>query len=86
MPRHNPRRVSDAASANRPTAPDHRNDSDFAAMAELIAAGQLPFPTELAESEQQQLAEQVGRLRHARLVKFIARQIALDIARTDGPD
>ncbi|MGA2496828.1 MAG: hypothetical protein ABSH20_03760 [Tepidisphaeraceae bacterium] len=50
-------------------------------LAELVATGELPLAQPLAPADQQQLEERVRRLRHVRMVQFIARQIAWDIHR-----
>ena len=48
-------------------------------LAELIAAGEAEFPWELPPAQRQRLLEHVRILRRARLIRFIARQIAWDI-------
>ena len=51
-------------------------------LAEQIADGHLPFPKNLDANETCRLAEMVRDNRRTRLVKFLARQIAIDIARS----
>jgi hypothetical protein len=53
--------------------------------ADLVARGDAVFPPCLAHAQEDQLRHQVRRLRRARLVDYIARQIALDITRNAGP-
>lgn len=49
--------------------------------ADLVAAGESPFPSGLADQDERQLVELVRRRRRARLVQFIARVIAREIWR-----
>lgn len=51
--------------------------------AELIAEGTIPFPDNLGEGQAVEIALAVQLVRRKRLIKFIARQIAADIA-SDG--
>jgi hypothetical protein len=56
----------------------------IARWAKLIADGQEPFPTGLRPEQEEQMLRRVRRLRRASLVRFIARQIAGDIAAEIG--
>lgn len=49
--------------------------------AQLIAVGEVEWPTDLSAEQQRELQALVRRFRRAKLVKFIASQIAADIAR-----
>ncbi len=49
--------------------------------AELLADGEMDWPPGLSDEQQTELLTAVRRYRRARLVKFIASQIAADIAR-----
>ena len=53
--------------------------------AELIAIGEMQFSDCANLDEQAQLLPMVARRRRNRLVRFIARMIAQDIARSRGP-
>jgi hypothetical protein len=53
--------------------------------ADLVACGDALLPEGLAPDQERQLRQQVRRLRRARLVEYIARQIAQDLTRTAGP-
>lgn len=57
----------------------------LARWAELVARDEAEPPPGLAQAQEEQLRQQVRRLRRARLVQFVARQIALDISRNSGP-
>lgn len=50
-------------------------------LSELVANGETPLPEGLLPGDRQSLELRVRKLRRARLVQFIARQIALDIRR-----
>src|SRR5690242_15647635 len=52
--------------------------------AQLVADGEIPFPKGLDPAEEIELAQEVARRRRIRLLKFIARTIAVDIYRTSG--
>ena len=56
----------------------------LARLAELVADGETDLPDDLATEQLEQLIELVRRRRRARLVRFIARQIAADIRRGAG--
>lgn len=58
---------------------DARAENDLARMAEVVANGQVPFPTDLPESEAERLRLLVVCRRRKRLVTLIARAIARDI-------
>jgi hypothetical protein len=60
------------------------NPDQIARWARLIAEGQEPFPTGLCPAQEEQMLQQVRRLRRARLVSYIARQLAGDIAGEHG--
>jgi hypothetical protein len=49
--------------------------------ARLIGDGQIDWPAGLTPAQEQRLLDEVRRLRRARLVRFIASGIAIDIAR-----
>jgi hypothetical protein len=51
---------------------------------DVIACGDAEIPPGLVHSQEEELQQQVRQLRRTRLVQFIARQIALDIARKAG--
>lgn len=51
---------------------------------DLVAQGEVSFPTDLTPHEFQRLLLGVARRRRRWLVKFIADAIALDIARSQG--
>ncbi len=53
--------------------------TDLCRLAELVAAGEFPLPGDLARDSLERLVRDVRRLRRERLVKHIARAIALDI-------
>jgi hypothetical protein len=53
-------------------------------MAELVAAGVLPFPGALSVADARTLAIRVHTLRRERLIQFVARALALSIHR-GGP-
>jgi hypothetical protein len=52
---------------------------DLARCAQLIAVGQIPFPSHLPSDEVRKLAIEVLRLRRERFVRYIAGAIACDI-------
>jgi hypothetical protein len=52
--------------------------------AKLVADGHELFPTGLLPVQEERMLQQVRRCRRARLVRYIARQIAGDIARDSG--
>src|SRR5262249_33485781 len=52
--------------------------------ADLVARGEADLPLGLAQAQEEELQQQVRRLRRALLVQFIARQIAQDIQRPTG--
>ena len=58
---------------------------DLDRWASLVADGQVPFPKELPSQTQEVLGRKVSRLRRLRLLRFIARTIALDIHRSREP-
>lgn len=72
---------------DNPALPPPLTREQLGRQAELIAAGEAEFPDDLPPAQQVLLADEVRRLRRARLVTFIARQIALDVHRdaTRGP-
>jgi hypothetical protein len=53
--------------------------------ARLIADGQVSFPAELSLLTQEVLAREVSQFRRQRLLRFIARAIAMDIYRSSEP-
>ena len=50
--------------------------------ARMITSGQVPFPMDLPLQKQEILVREVARLRQKRLLKYIARAIAMDIHRS----
>ena len=60
--------------------------TDVARMARLVATGEAPWPEHLAPTAAAELTMEVRRLRRSRLIRFIARQIAADIARDREED
>ncbi len=54
-------------------------------VAELVANGELPFPANLPAERSQRLLVEVQQRRRRKLVKYIARMIALDIQRSREP-
>jgi hypothetical protein len=54
--------------------------------ATLAAAGQTAFPMSLQAVQEEELRQEVKRLRRLRLVQFLARQIALALARDRRPE
>jgi hypothetical protein len=52
--------------------------------AELLATGEIDWPSGLSDDQELALLDEVRRFRRARLVKFVASQIAADIAREEG--
>jgi len=52
---------------------------DLHRVAVLVANGEMPLPDDLPPPDHRWLLEEVGRQRRARLIRFIARAIALDI-------
>jgi hypothetical protein len=78
--------VLTASAASSPGARLPLTPEQLAPWAELVARGEAEFPVGLSRAQEAQLRQQVRQLRRARLVKFVARQIALDIARDCGPN
>jgi hypothetical protein len=74
------RTTSDA----RPATPDPPSALDLARLADLVAAGEAEVPGGLAPGDEDRLAAMVRHRLRSRLVRFIARQIALDIHRDVG--
>ena len=54
-------------------------------LADLVASGELPLPTDLHSDQLEHLAREVRQRRRRRLVRFIARTLALDIHRSHEP-
>lgn len=54
-------------------------------VANIVAQGEFPFPTDLAPDQAEQLANEVRKRRYRRLVQYIARSIAMDIHLASGP-
>jgi hypothetical protein len=52
-------------------------------LAELVAAGQLPFPVDLSGPEVAELARLVRERRRERLLALVAQVIAADLARDE---
>lgn len=51
-------------------------------LAELVARGEIPFPTDLDRDAQRRLLRSVRELLRRRLIRLVARAIANDIAST----
>jgi len=56
----------------------------FTRWTELVANGEVAFPTGLDAGQRVRLVNEVRRRRRSRLVHYVARAIAQDIARTGG--
>ncbi|WP_339735852.1 hypothetical protein [uncultured Gimesia sp.] len=54
-------------------------------VANLIAEGEFPFPTDIPPDQQTILAAEVRKRRHQRLVKFICRLIAKELHQPKSP-
>jgi hypothetical protein len=52
-------------------------------LAEMIAVGRHPFPSDLTPGRSAELAGAVRQLRHGRLRRLVARAIAADLARSN---
>jgi hypothetical protein len=66
------------------TAPVQLTPDQFFRWAELIADGQADVPPGLVNAQERELVNQVRLIRRARLVQFIARQVAQDFANDPG--
>ena len=62
------------------TSPSER----FKRLAALIAVGEAPIPSDLEPVDLSFVLAEVARLRRERLVRYVARAIALDFHRTRG--
>ena len=72
--------------ATEPTsAPFAATPEQLMRLAQLVANGELPFPTNLPAERSQRLLVEVQQRRRRKLVKYIARMIALDIQRSREP-
>ena len=58
----------------------------FQRVAELVANGDLPLPLDLPDEQLARLVREVHDRRRRRLVQFIARAIAIDIATGHGQE
>src|SRR5688500_4980338 len=67
-----------AAGSGQPTRPALTGDQ-VERWAGLIASGESEFPHDLAFADEARLFDAVRRLRRARLITYIARQIASDV-------
>jgi hypothetical protein len=56
----------------------------FQRMAEMVAIGDMPLPRNLTDEQLALLGREVQQRRRRRLVQFIARAIAIDIAAGHG--
>jgi hypothetical protein len=56
-----------------------RDSEQLERIAHLVAAGELPVPTDLAADQTEQLVAMVRERRRRRLVQFLARAIATSI-------
>jgi hypothetical protein len=61
------------------------DDDQIHRLAKLIANGKGEVPTNLSDANQQCLHDEVRRLLHAQLFRFIARAIAARLQRDPGP-
>lgn len=52
-------------------------------IAELIARGEVPFPTDWPEDQLPELADQVHECRRDQLIRFIAKAIARELCSED---
>lgn len=52
-------------------------------IAELIARGEVPFPTDWPEDQLPELADQVHECRRDQLIRFIAQSIARELCSED---
>jgi hypothetical protein len=59
--------------------------ADLDRVARLVADGQIPLPDDLDDADLSRLVDRVSALRRRRLVQFIARAIAADLADDPGP-
>jgi hypothetical protein len=75
---------SQAHPTHPPESPRELTPDQISRWAELVAEGQEPMPGGLAPAAAEQMLQQVRRLRRARLVCYVARQLARDIAGEAG--
>lgn len=74
--------VTDGAKSESQTATDLENSTDLRRLAAMIASGEVPFdPSEFDPAELQFVICEVHRHRRDRLIRFVARMIAIDIDR-----
>lgn len=59
-----------------------RSQEQLSRLAELVASGELPLPSDLSADELDELVRNVRVRRRRRLFRYIARAIALDIHRS----
>ena len=69
----------------QPAANDFRSPEELKRWADLVANAEVAFPENLTAEGRAQLVEQVRRRRRFRLVQYIARAIAMDIAHEREP-
>ena len=79
----------DSQSQSTSGSQDKRGSHDISAdvmarCADLLANGKMDWPTDLSNDQQAELLESVRRHRRSRLIRFIASQIAADIAAEKG--
>src|SRR5262245_40189987 len=88
MPRHR-QRPDSAGATQEPSSlsliPGGLEADQVRRLAELIAEGRTNVPADLSAADQQRVSEEVRQLLRARLVRFIARAIALDLRRAADP-
>src|SRR5262249_50888357 len=77
MPRHTPSRTGSTATPQASAL----SEGEIDRWADLIADGQASFPADLPPIDQDRLRAAVQRRRRNRLVRHIARAIALDLRR-----
>jgi hypothetical protein len=54
-------------------------------LAALVASGECPLPSDLSPRDRRKLLAEVGRRRHVRLVRYIARALAADFRARPEP-
>jgi hypothetical protein len=71
----------DASSSSLPSSANSNSDrlEILRRLAALVAVGEAPLPHDVPPDERKAILAEAGRLRRDRLIRFIARAIALDI-------
>ena len=65
------------------TPPAYGSVEHIRRLAELVATGEVPVPADLDRGQLRRLLAEVARHRRDRLVRYIARAIAMDIHQAD---